>query len=56
MAQHKAEEIHRSLGYAYTDRGVGRNFSRGGGVVLNVNFKKVLFALISALILYIGNV
>ena len=39
--------------------GVGRNFSRvgGWGVILNANFKKrVLFALISSLTLYIGNV
>ena len=34
-------------------RGVGRNFSRG--VVLNVNLM-VLFALVSALTLYAGNV
>ena len=37
-------------------RGVGRNFSRGGGVVLNVNFKRCFFAPISALTLYIVNV
>ena len=39
-------------------RGVGRNLSMGGGggVVLNVNFKKCFFAMISALTFYIGNV
>ena len=29
---------------------------KGGGVVLNVNFKKYFFALISTLTLYVGNV
>ena len=35
-------------------RGVGRKFSMGGGagVVLNVIFKNILFALISSLTLY----
>ena len=40
-----------------TSRGVGRNLSGGGGgVVLNAIFQKVIFALISSLTLYIGNV
>ena len=37
------------------NRGVGIGIFEGG-VVLYVNFKRVIFALISAITLYIGNV
>ena len=37
-------------------RGVGIHFSRGGGSFYMLIFKRVIFALISVLTLYIGNV
>ena len=48
------------IGYnvPYSSRAIGRLLKgkkRGGGSAINVNFSKGLFALISALTLYIGN-
>ena len=46
----------KNWGQSASNQGRMKELFKGGGVVLNVNFKKVFFALISALTLYIGNV